>query len=93
MAKTNKNRLVAEAVVSTATGGGWSLLLLKLIPKRWHWRTLFVLLVVLVGLGVIRLRWSDNAPGVQIDLKRSAELEHSAEKLLKAAKDRLQQSH
>ncbi len=91
MARPNKNRVVAEAVVSAAAGGGWSLVLLKLIPQRWHWRMLVLAVIALVALGVVRLHWSDNAPGVDIDLKHTAELEHDAEKLLKAARDRLQQ--
>ncbi len=59
---------------------------------RGHLRSLFLLVAVLIGLGIVKLTWTDDSPGVQIDLKRSAEIEQKAEQLLKAAKDRFEKN-
>ena len=87
-----KQRLVEEAVVGTAVGGGTPWFLMKFLPRRWHVGTFLLLATVLIGLGVVKLKWSGEGPGVRIDLERSSEIELKAERLLKAAADRLQKN-
>jgi hypothetical protein len=64
----------------------------EVMPRRWHIGTLVALLAVLMALGIVRLKWTGDEPGVQIDLKRSAEVGRDAKELLKAAKERLQKN-
>ena len=92
MARSKRKQLVEEAVIGAAVGGGSPWLLMRFMPRRWHLRGLVVLVVALVALGVIKLKWKQEGPGVAIDLERSAQIEHEAEQLLKAARDRLLQS-
>ncbi len=92
MARSKKKQIVEETVVGAAAGGPTGWILMKLLPRRWHLRSLFLLVAVLVGLGVLKLRLSGEQPGVRIDLERSAQIELKAEQLLKAAADRLQKN-
>ena len=88
MPKPTKKQLLAEATVGAATGGWLPWLLLKLAPRRWTMRSVLMVVALLVGLGIVKLKWIDGQPGVQIDLKRSAELEQEAADYIKSARER-----
>jgi hypothetical protein len=92
MARSKKKRLIEEAVVGAAVGGAPPWLLMRFMPRRWHVGTFVVLFGALLALGVVKLKWKEEGPGVGIDLERSAQIERQAERLLKAAKDSLQQN-
>jgi hypothetical protein len=92
MGRSKKKRLVEEAVIGAATGGVTPGLVSRLLPRRWHVGTLLTVIGVLLALGVLKFNWMGAGPGVRIDLDRSAQIERQAERLLKAAKDSLQQN-
>ena len=62
------------------------------MPRRWHMRSLLMIVGVLIALGVIKFKWQDAGPGLRIDLERTAQIEKKAGELLKAAADRLEKN-
>ena len=92
MGRSKRTRLVEDIAVASATGGVTPGLVRRLLPRRWHMGGLMAVIGALIALGVLKFTWKDEGPAVRIDLDRSAQIEHQAERLLKAAKDSLQQN-